>query len=207
MARSYKPAVYLPWDPVRVRQDFLDFAQRHINRTEFSLVEIAFDLAVRAHEGQLRMSYEPYITHPIELATILMRDLHFRDGEVISSALLHDVLEDCGDKVDERTIAHAVGDKVLASVRVLSKKSGVDLLHQVRRDGTITDCLIKLCDKLHNIATVHHMQPADARRVVRDARAKFVPFAHETEMRLPLSEKWRAKWLADELDRACRAHE
>ena len=68
---------------------------------QLDAIQRAYDFAAQCHHGQMRLSGDPYIVHPLAAATILA-DLHL-DPDTIMAALLHDVLEDCGVTVDQLT--------------------------------------------------------------------------------------------------------
>ncbi len=189
-----------------MRDDFLEFAIRHYD--SMREIEIAYDFAAKAHEGQVRYSGEPYIIHPIAVACIPASLLRIRDWRYPVVALLHDVIEDC-PKFDQRQIVHEFGHEILAAVLILTKdpKNKKGYIRQIRRKGGILEWTIKLCDKIHNLRTINHMPPAEACRLVQNARRDFLPLARILVQRLPLREQWRAEDLYDEIERLCREFE
>jgi (p)ppGpp synthase/HD superfamily hydrolase len=66
----------------------------YLNKTQVNQVRRAFYYAEQAHDGQIRRSGEPYVTHPLAVATILS-EMHM-DPESLTAAMLHDVIEDTG---------------------------------------------------------------------------------------------------------------
>ncbi len=191
-------------EPMRALEQFLERARLQVNVQDMPLVEAAYDLAAEAHNGQKRMSGEPYLTHPVAVADIIMSELRIRDGGYCAVALLHDVLED-GRGFYERRIAHEVGADILAGVRVLTKDRRHKRAYMAQvRAGDVRERIVKLADKIHNLRTIRYMPPANARAVVANALRDYVPLAKELLDHLVLGEQWRAKWLHDEIVRLCR---
>ena len=160
-------------------------------------------LATKAHEGQLRLSGEPYITHPVAVATIIA-DLGL-DTVSAAAALLHDAVEDTG--VTLAQIEEEFGPAVAAIV------DGVTKLDRLRFDSkeaqqaaTMRKMLvamasdwrvlvIKLADRLHNMRTLSVMPEWKQRRTAEETRDIYAPLAH----RLGIQEvKWQLEDLAFE---------
>jgi GTP pyrophosphokinase len=160
----------------------------------------AFDFAVVAHEGQLRATGEPYVTHPIA-AALTLAELGL-DPQAVEAALLHDVPEDT-----ERSLADVeerFGPEVaqlVDGVTKLSKFSSHSLEEQQAENirkmllsmaQDIRVVLIKLADRLHNMRTLGALPPAKQQRV-----------AHQTmEIYAPLAERlgiWQMKWELEDL--------
>jgi guanosine-3',5'-bis(diphosphate) 3'-pyrophosphohydrolase len=156
------------------------------------LIEEAYTFAKAAHEGQSRKTGEPYIVHPID-AAMTVADLKL-DGAAIAAALLHDVVEDCGVTNDE--IARRFGADVARLVEGVTKLSRLNLLRPdeaVWDDGVQADNLrkmflamaedirvvvIKLADRLHNMRTLHGLDPKRQQRVARETMDIYAPLAH-----------------------------
>ncbi len=145
---------------------------------------IAFSRA--AHEGQLRRSGEPYVTHPIAVARILTT-LHI-DVQAIVAALLHDVVEDTPVTSDD--IAAKFGQPVAELVEGLSK---LDRLKFVTREDAQAEnfrkmllamardvrvILIKLADRLHNMRTLESMSREKCERIARETMEIYAPIAN-----------------------------
>jgi len=79
----------------RKLHDILGLARKNLKNVDESLIQRAFFMCYRAHEGEKRASGEPYFYHPVEVATILLNELPL-DGVSVAAALLHDVIEDSG---------------------------------------------------------------------------------------------------------------
>ncbi len=164
-------SVYLPTDQVlRVRR--------------------AFFVGAAAHEGQTRKSGEPYITHPVAVASILA-DLGL-DAETIIAAILHDTLEDTqltreqletefGPAVVELVDGVTKLDKVrFRSRQEAAAESFRKMLLAMARDLRVI--LIKLADRLHNMRTLGSMEPESRRRIARETLDIYAPIAQRLGM-------------------------
>jgi GTP pyrophosphokinase len=174
------------------------------------LVKQALDYARDKHEGQFRRSGEPFIEHPIHVATYLA-DLSL-DAQTIAAGLLHDVVEDCGVTVDD--IRERFDNDVAVLVDGVTKLTRLDLLAPghgtsapVTDDGQaaslrkmlvamaedIRVVLIKLADRLHNMQTLGALQPHRRVAIARETLDVYAPLAH----RLGMGEiKWQLEDLA-----------
>ncbi len=150
----------------------------------------AFLLGARAHAGQTRKSGEPYITHPVAVATILA-DLGL-DGDTLCAAVLHDVLEDTdvGRAEIESDFGVPVADLVdgvtkldklrFGSAQEAAAESFRKMLMAMARDLRVI--LIKLADRLHNMRTIGAMSPAARRRIARETLEIYGPIAQRLGM-------------------------
>ena len=157
--------------------------------SDISLIERAYHFANRAHKGQKRVSGEPYIKHPVEVATILAE--HRFDAITLAGALLHDVIEDCG--VTEQDIANEFGAELAGIVAGVTKISSLALTRQetqaesirrmlvaVARD--IRVLLIKLADRLHNMRTIDALKEEKIERLSRETLEIYAPLANRMGM-------------------------
>ena len=145
----------------------------------------AFELAREAHAGQTRKSGEPYIFHPIAVATIVAKELKLGANPVIA-AFLHDVVEDTAYTIDD--IRKRFGDDVAFLVNVVTKKSTghyevskqVDnykqMLTSIHYD--IRALLVKLSDRLHNMRTLSSMPPDKQMKIAGETDFFYAPLAN-----------------------------
>lgn len=145
---------------------------------------IALSLAHSLHEGQYRNDKIPYIYHPLKVCSMLI-SYGIDDDITLASALLHDVLEDCEDKLpkkgDELEEAYHLDDEILKIVRILSKKSGLNdrelavYFDKIRENPKAA--LIKLTDRLHNISTVYTFEYPKMRKYIVETAKYLIPMA------------------------------
>lgn len=144
----------------------------------------AFALAREAHAPQVRKTGEPYILHPIAVATIAAEELHLDVNSVIA-AFLHDVVEDTPHTLEE--IGARFGDDVAYLVNVLTKKEKqsyqlskqVDNFRQIL-DSMQTDIrpiMVKLADRLHNMRTLSSMRPDKQMKIAGETDYFYAPLA------------------------------
>jgi guanosine-3',5'-bis(diphosphate) 3'-pyrophosphohydrolase len=162
----------------------------HLSNEQITLVLRAFEIGSEAHEGQERKSGEPYITHPVAVASILA-ELGL-DAETIIAAILHDTLEDT--HLSRETLALEFGEVVAELVDGVTKldkmrfgsrqeadaESFRKMLLAMARD--IRVILIKLADRLHNMRTLGAKEPASRRRIARETLEIFAPIAQRLGM-------------------------
>ena len=155
---------------------------------EITLLRKAYALARTAHEGQFRKGGEPYIMHPVAVATIIAEDF-MMDANSVAAGFLHDVVEDTDTTIDD--IRREFGDDVAFLVQVVTKpKSHApgqadlakqennfrQLLYSMRRD--IRAVLIKLADRLHNMRSLGSMQPVKQMKIAGETDFFYAPFAN-----------------------------
>ena len=153
-------------------------------RADVAVVEQAYRTAKRAHEGQTRKSGEPYITHPLAVAEILV-ELGI-GAKTIAAALLHDTVEDTTYSLDE--VRKDFGDEIALLVDGVTKldkiKFGDDAQAETVRkmvvamSKDIRVILIKLADRLHNARTWGFVDSESAERKARETLEIYAPLAH-----------------------------
>ena len=146
----------------------------------------AYAFAAQAHEGQTRVSGEPYITHPVAVAGILA-NLRM-DEKTIIAALLHDVIEDTPTGHEYilaeygAEVAHLVeGVSKLDQIRFKSKAEQQAANFRKMMMAMVEDVrviLIKLADRLHNMRTLGVMRPDKRRRIARETLEIYTPIAN-----------------------------
>ena len=148
--------------------EFYEQLQEQILHTgknyDLEKIRQAYEYAKELHEGQYRASGEPYISHPVAVAQIVV-ELEL-DTDSVCAALLHDTVEDCADKTDVKALRAKFGDTVGDLVDGLTKLVHIPfadkeeesmenlrkMLLAMSRDVRVI--LIKLCDRLHNMRTL-----------------------------------------------------
>jgi len=157
-------------------------------KADTSLLERAYLVAERAHEGQLRKSGDPYITHPVAVATILA-ELGMPTS-TLAAALLHDTVEDTEyGLADLRT---DFGEEIALLVDGVTKLDKVHygdaaqaetvrkMVVAMARD--IRVLVIKLADRLHNARTWRFVSPGSAQKKARETLEIYAPLAHRLGM-------------------------
>ncbi len=192
------------------------------NLAERELVERAYRVAEEAHQGQMRHSGKPYITHCLEVAGILaeMR----APAEVIAAGLLHDTVEDTkitlkdlrtdfGETVANlvdgvtklthlprvsRGDSHPDDNKNLQTEESSAKRRKQDLTSETLRKtflamgDDVRVVLIKLADRLHNMRTLNHMPEEKRKRIAKETLDIFAPLANRLGI-------WQMKWELEDL--------
>jgi GTP pyrophosphokinase len=178
----------------------------------------AYLVGARAHEGQSRVSGEPYISHPVAVARILseMR----MDANCIIAAILHDVIEDTPTL--KENLIDEFGEEVAELVDGVSKLTQIDFRSRAEAQAEnfrkmmlamvkdIRVIIIKLADRLHNMRTLDAMPPDKRRRIARETMDIYAPIANRLgifKMRhelLDLSIKSAYPMRYRALDNACR---
>jgi guanosine-3',5'-bis(diphosphate) 3'-pyrophosphohydrolase len=156
--------------------------------SDTSVVERAFEVAERAHKGQLRKSGDPYITHPVAVAEILL-DFGL-DANSIAAALLHDTVEDTS--YSQESLRKDFGPEVASLVDGVTKLDRLTygptaeaetvrkMVVAMARD--IRVLVIKLADRLHNARTWQYVEPESAERKARETLDIYAPLAHRLGM-------------------------
>ena len=154
-------------------------------------IQKAYNIARDAHKDQRRRSGEPYIMHPVAVARILFEI--GMDNECIIAALLHDVVEDTAESLDD--IKREFGDEVALLVDGVTKLTQVPLstreevqAENVRKmfiamNQDVRVVIIKLADRLHNMRTLEHMPPHKQREKSLETLEIYAPIAHRLGIR------------------------
>ena len=153
-------------------------------RADVAIVERAYQVAKTAHEGQLRKSGEPYITHPLAVAEILV-ELGI-GAKTIAAALLHDTVEDTSYTLEAvtRDFGAEIGLLVDGVTKLDRLKLGEDAQAETVRkmvvamSKDIRVILIKLADRLHNARTWGFVESESAERKARETLEIYAPLAH-----------------------------
>ena len=151
------------------------------------LLRAAYNCALTAHDGQLRDSGEPYIIHPLSVASILCQ-LQM-DDVAIMAGLLHDVIEDTSVTPEE--LAERFGEDTLRLVEGVTKLSKLRFVSRQEAQAEnlrkmflamskdIRIVLVKLADRLHNMRTIGtHRSPKRRLEIAEETLTIFAPLAH-----------------------------
>ncbi len=166
-------------------QKLLALAKTKFSEHDYQCVEYALEFAVKAHQGQLRMSGEPYINHPIQTAIILLN--LGMDTATVISAILHDVLEDT--KVSEGEVKQKFGEQILSLVIGVTKISKIRYTSEKEAQAEnirklffamaedIRVLIIKLADRLHNMRTLDYIGKEKQQRIALETLEIYAPLA------------------------------
>jgi GTP pyrophosphokinase/guanosine-3',5'-bis(diphosphate) 3'-pyrophosphohydrolase len=163
-----------------------ELVSSYLSKVQVDLLKQAYLVAREAHDGQMRSSGEPYITHPVAVALNLAK-MHL-DHETLMAALLHDVIEDTPVTKDE--LAELFGYTVAELVEGVSKldKLKFDNKEEMQAENfrkmvlamvqDIRVILIKLADRTHNMRTLGALRPDKRRRIARETLDIYAPIAN-----------------------------
>ncbi len=170
--------------------EFAGRLKSYLNPEQVNLVRRAYYYAEQAHDGQTRRSGDPYIIHPLEVASILA-DMHM-DHQSLMAAMLHDVIEDTG--IEKQDIAGQFGDVVADLVDGVSKLTHMNFENKTLAQAEnfqkmalamakdIRVILVKLADRLHNMRTLGVLRPDKRRRIAKETLDIYVPIANRLGM-------------------------
>jgi len=170
--------------------DILDRVSDRLDEKDILLLRKAYVFSAQAHQGQVRRSGEPYLSHPLEVANQLAE--MGLDRTTLAAGLLHDVLEDT--EVTAAALRTTFGKDVASLVEGVTKIGRVeDVPAEVRRAETIrkiimamTDDLrvifIKLADRLHNLQTLKFLDEPAQKRIAAETLEIYAPIANRLGM-------------------------
>jgi (p)ppGpp synthase/HD superfamily hydrolase len=158
----------------------------NLTETDLRTVQGAYEVAERAHTGQMRDEGTAYIVHPIRVAVSLVDELQIHSPTLICSALLHDVIED--SPVTRREIAAMFGEEIAQIVWLLTKFEEVsladylDAIEEARETGAP---VVKLCDRLDNLRFISHSPKLEKKyRYIYTTEKYYLPMAERTNVYL-----------------------
>jgi guanosine-3',5'-bis(diphosphate) 3'-pyrophosphohydrolase len=170
-------------------------------KADIKVIERAFAIAERAHEGQRRKSGDPFITHPVGVALILAQ--LGLDERAVSAALLHDAVEDTEVRLVD--IEHDLGFDVASLIDGVTKLDKIRYRspEQTRAENLrkmiiatardIRVLLIKIADRLHNMRTLAPLRPEKREMIARETLEIYAPLSHRLGM---YAIKWELEDLA-----------
>jgi len=185
-------------------QDISDAVAAYHPNPDLGLLRKAHVFAAKAHQGQVRLSGEPYLAHPLEVALILTR-LNL-DVPAVAAGLLHDTVEDTGTTIEE--IEELFGPEVAQIVRGVTKISAMEFTSRAHAQAEnirkmvlamasdIRVLLVKLADRLHNMRTLGFQSPESQTRIAQET----------LEIYAPLAGRLGIYWIKSELEDLCFYH-
>ncbi|SVB38135.1 uncharacterized protein METZ01_LOCUS190989, partial [marine metagenome] len=188
--------------------ELLTKVKSYLPTDKVGIIEDAYAFALHSHDGQTRLSGEPYVVHPVQ-AAMFLAELNL-DASTIAATLLHDVIEDCG--VTYQDLEQRFGSEVSRLVDGVTKLDKIDLLgssSEIKHnsiDGQaeslrkmlvamaqdIRVVLIKLADRLHNMRTLKAHSIEKQTVIAQETLDIYAPLAHRLGM-------WDIKWQLEDL--------
>ena len=187
-------------------------ARDYLPEDKIGMIAEAYRFAENAHDGQVRLSGEPFIEHPLQTA-LFLADLRM-DANTLAAALLHDVVEDCDvgfGELESRfgaEVAHLVdGVTKMTKTELMSEERGPALQtgteDELARAATLRKMLmtiaedvrvvlIKLADRLHNMRTLKALSPERRVVIAQETLDIYAPLAHRLGI-------WEIKWRLEDL--------
>lgn len=166
-------------------EEILEQMEQKPSKKEHEFLAKAYTFAQKAHEGQLRNSGDPYFLHVVETAKNIAR--FGMDATTVAAGLLHDTIEDTS--VSEKELEEEFGKDIvflvngvtkLGKVRYRGAERHIESLRKffvaVAEDFRVL--IIKLADRLHNLHTLHYVEPAKQKRIALEALEVYAPLAH-----------------------------
>ncbi|MCL2566804.1 MAG: RelA/SpoT family protein [Alphaproteobacteria bacterium] len=183
-------------------KDFLNKLEDYKDKLDINLIKEAMMFAEQAHNGQLRKSNKPYITHPLNIAYELMQ--YSFDSHMVAASLLHDVIEDTD--ITEQILCEKFGKDITEMVIGLTKlaKYSFESKEEAKVEnlrkfilsfiGDIRVLIIKIFDRLDNIRTLKYIEKIEKRKRI----------ARETlDIYAPLAQRLALNSIKDELEDGC----
>jgi GTP diphosphokinase / guanosine-3',5'-bis(diphosphate) 3'-diphosphatase len=164
--------------------------QSYLTTEQVNAVRRAFFYSEQAHDGQVRRTGQPYVTHPLAVAGILA-DMRM-DHQSLVAALLHDVIEDTG--ISKEALAQQFGASVAELVDGVSKLSQFETASRAEAQAEnfqkmamamardIRVILVKLADRLHNMRTLDVLKPEKRQRIAHETLEIYAPIAQRLGM-------------------------
>jgi len=164
----------------------IETLESYMTPEQIEPVARAYEFGAMAHEGQKRMSGEPYISHPVAVAQSLA-NMHM-DSQAITAAILHDVIEDTEIQISE--LEEQFGAEVATLVDGVSKLDQMEFTSKAEAQAEsfrkmmlamiedIRVILVKLADRLHNMRTMEAMPRRKQARIARETLEIYAPIAN-----------------------------
>ena len=166
--------------------DIIDKITEYYPDVDLDIIDRAYIYSARVHDGQVRLSGEPYLSHPLEVAGILTEMK--LDVVSVAAGLLHDVVEDTHASTEElreifgKEIAHIVSGVTKLSVLPFSNSAQARQAESIRKmilamADDIRVIMIKLADRLHNMRTLKYHSPKKREMIARETLDIYAPIA------------------------------
>ena len=166
--------------------DIIDKITEYYPDVDLDIIDRAYIYSARVHDGQVRLSGEPYLSHPLEVAGILT-DMKL-DVVSVAAGLLHDVVEDTHATIEEihemfgKDVSHIVSGVTKLSVLPFSSGSQARQAESIRKmilamADDIRVIFIKLADRLHNMRTLKFHSPKKKAKIARETLDIYAPIA------------------------------
>lgn len=176
--------------PVLRLEDIVERMQKYHPEADVDLVRRAYIFSAKVHQGQTRLSGEPYLNHPLEVAGILA-ELKL-DAVTVAAGILHDTIEDTAATHEE--LKTLFGGETAMLVDGMTKLSKMELKSREEREAEnfrkmivamandIRVILIKLADRLHNMRTLNFLPPEKQRQIAQETLDIYAPLANRLGM-------------------------
>ncbi len=165
--------------------DIIDEVLSHHPEADISLIQRAYVFSAQSHEGQVRLSGEPYLSHPLEVAYLLAQ---MGLGPVsVACGLLHDTVEDTHASLDD--LDELFGEEVADIINGVTRISQISFDKKIDQQAEyirkmilamahdIRVILVKLADRVHNMRTLGFMKPESQKRIAQETLDIFAPLA------------------------------
>src|SRR6516164_7559253 len=171
-------------------EDLLRKVQSYRTSDDLSLLRKAYEFCAAEHKAQKRLSGEPYVSHPLEVANVLA-DMKL-DVVCLVGGMLHDVVEDTPTTIER--LRQEFGAEVAHIVEGLTKIRRIEFVSPEERQAEnlrkmvlamvddIRVVMVKLADRLHNMRTLEHLPPEKRERIARETLEIYAPIAHRLGM-------------------------
>jgi GTP pyrophosphokinase len=181
-------------------QALLAEVRTHRQTVDEDLLRRAFEFTRKAHEGQFRLTGEPYVCHPLEAAKAAAQI--GLDDQALAAALLHDTIEDTSTTLEE--LQQQFGPEIAGLVDGVTKLGRIHFrTREEQRAENLRKMLlamctdlriivIKMCDRLHNMRTLRPLPPDKQQGIALETLQIFAPLAHRLGV-------WRLKWELEDL--------
>ncbi|MGQ9688155.1 MAG: RelA/SpoT family protein [Desulfobaccales bacterium] len=166
-------------------QDIEQEVLKYHPEADTAIIQKAYVFSAKAHEGQIRLSGEPYLSHPLEVAYILAQ---MGLGPItVSCGLLHDVVEDTGTSLDD--LDEYFGEEITDIINGVTKIGQLSFGDKTTQQAEyirkmvlsmaqdIRVLLVKLADRVHNMRTLGYMEPRKQKRIAQETMDIYAPLA------------------------------